>query len=156
MFFGKSVTSYCLHECKGSLPVPKVEYYFTFFKWPLTPRPPPLFFLSDPGIPGVRSMGPSVSKWCFASYTSYRLYTSYTRYTSYTTYRLYTEKVTRGAPSGGQFCNFCEWLNLLVKFVTNASGAICWAKFVTNVSGAIWWPNLELMQVAPSGGQFYN
>ena len=27
------------------------------------------------------------------------------------------------------------------------------AKFGTNVSGAIWWPNLELMQVAPSGGQ---
>ena len=27
---------------------------------------------------------------------------------------------------------------------------------VTVSSGAIWWPNLELMQVAPSGGQFCN
>ena len=26
------------------------------------------------------------------------------------------------------------------------------AKFVTHASGAIWWPNLQLMQVAPSGG----
>ena len=29
-------------------------------------------------------------------------------------------------------------------------------KFVTYASGAIWWPNLELMQVAPSGGQNLN
>ena len=27
---------------------------------------------------------------------------------------------------------------------------------VTVSSGAIWWPNLELMQVAPSGGQLCN
>ena len=26
-------------------------------------------------------------------------------------------------------------------------------KFAINASGAIWWPNLQLMQVAPSGGQ---
>ena len=26
----------------------------------------------------------------------------------------------------------------------------------SNASGAIWWPNLELMQVAPSGGQIWN
>ena len=30
------------------------------------------------------------------------------------------------------------------------------AKIGTNASGAIWWPNLELMQVAPSGGQIWN
>ena len=28
--------------------------------------------------------------------------------------------------------------------------------FATNASGAIWWPNLQLMQVAPSGRQFCN
>ena len=28
------------------------------------------------------------------------------------------------------------------------------AKFATNANGAIWWPNLQLMKVAPSGGQF--
>ena len=26
------------------------------------------------------------------------------------------------------------------------------AEFAPNASGAIWWPNLQLMQVAPSGG----
>jgi len=30
------------------------------------------------------------------------------------------------------------------------------AKFGTNAGGAIWWPNLELMQVGPSGGQIWN
>ena len=28
--------------------------------------------------------------------------------------------------------------------------------FERNVSGAIWWANLQLMQVAPSGGQYCN
>jgi len=86
----------------------------------------------------------------------------------------HTEKVTRVAPSGGQFCNQCKWRHLVAKFGTNASGAICWpnlqlmqvapsggqickqckwrhlvAKFSTNASGAIWWPNMQLMQVVP-------
>ena len=30
------------------------------------------------------------------------------------------------------------------------------AKFTTNASNAIWWPNLQPMQVAPSGGQIYS
>ena len=30
------------------------------------------------------------------------------------------------------------------------------AKFATNASGAIWWPNLELMQVVPSGSLICN
>ena len=30
------------------------------------------------------------------------------------------------------------------------------AKFATDASGAIWWPNLQLMQVEPSGGKFCN
>ena len=28
-------------------------------------------------------------------------------------------------------------------------------QFATNASGAIWWPYLQLMQVAPSGGQIW-
>merc|ERR1712037_813007 len=47
----------------------------------------------------------------------------------------------RVAPSGCQICNQCKWCHLLAKFAINASGAI-------------WWLNVELMQVAPSGGQF--
>ena len=61
------------------------------------------------------------------------------------------------APSGGQICKLCKWRHLVVKFATNASGAIRWSKiatiasgeiwclvanFATNASGAIWWPNL--------------
>ena len=30
------------------------------------------------------------------------------------------------------------------------------AKFTTNASCATFWPNLQLMQVAPTGGQIYN
>ena len=36
-----------------------------------------------------------------------------------------------------------KWLNLVGKFATSASGAI-------------WWSNLQIMQVAPSGGQIWN
>ena len=39
------------------------------------------------------------------------------------------------------------------------SGGQIWKKmqvFGINASGAIWWPNLELMQVAPSGDQILN
>ena len=35
-------------------------------------------------------------------------------------------------------------------------GNQCSNAIVTNASGAIWWPNLELMQVAPSGDQIWN
>ena len=39
--------------------------------------------------------------------------------------------------------NLCKWLHLVAKFANNANGAI-------------WWPNLQLMQVVPSGGQIFN
>ena len=45
--------------------------------------------------------------------------------------------------SGGKIGNQCKWRHLV-------------AKFATKVSGAIWWPNLQLMQVVPSGGQICN
>jgi len=95
----------------------------------------------------------SLSEGGFWNYTSYRLYTSYT---SYTSYRLYTEKVTRVAPSGGQFCNLCKWLNLLAKICNPCTWRHLEAKFGTNASGAIWWTILQLMQIAPSGGQICN
>ena len=55
--------------------------------------------------------------------------TSYTSYTSYINYTSYTRLYTS------------------YKLYTEK---------VTVSSGAIWWPNLELMQVAPSGGQICN
>ena len=45
--------------------------------------------------------------------------------------------------SGGQLWKQCKWRHLVGKFATNASGAI-------------WWPNLQPMQVVPSGGQICN
>ena len=44
------------------------------------------------------------------------------------------------------------WCHLVAKFGPNASGA----KFATKASGTIWWPKLQLMQMSPSGGQFWN
>ena len=55
-----------------------------------------------------------------------------------TSYRIYTERVTisscaiwwpnlqlmQVALSGGQICNKCKWHHLVVKFSTNASGAM--------------------------------
>jgi len=61
-----------------------------------------------------------------------------------------------------------QWRHLVAKFVTNASGAIWWpnleqiqvapsgGQFATNASSATWWPKLELMQVALHVGQIWN
>ena len=54
----------------------------------------------------------------------------------------------KGAIQGNEamqvmYVDLCKWRHLL-------------AKFATYGSGAIWWPNLQLMQVAPSGGQICN
>ena len=42
----------------------------------------------------------------------------------------------------------------------NAKGAIqgneAMQVMKTYTNGAIWWPNLQLLQVAPSGGQIFN
>ena len=58
--------------------------------------------------------------------------------------------------------NYCKrkylvgWF-IFVRFGENGKFYVIWrylvAKFVANASGAIWWPNLQLMQLAPSGGQ---
>ena len=45
--------------------------------------------------------------------------------------------------SNGKIGNQCKWCHLVVKYVTN-------------VSGAIWWANFQLMQLASSGGQIWN
>ena len=45
--------------------------------------------------------------------------------------------------TNGPIGNLCKWRHLV-------------AKFTIIVSGAIWWLYLQLMQVAPSGGQICN
>ena len=68
------------------------------------------------------------SKYENSKNASYTSYASYASYASYTSYTSYT----------------------------------CYTSYrihtekVTISSGAIWWPNLQLMQVAPSGGQICN
>ena len=44
---------------------------------------------------------------------------------------------------GGQVWKQCKWRHLMTKFWTNPS---C----------AVWWPNMQLIQVVPSGGQICN
>ena len=83
-------------------------------------------FLSDPGIPGVRSLGPDVSTTPCVDLTDVTL----------------ADEDTNSI------------------FADNAKGAIqgnmAMQVMYTYASGAIWWPNLQLMQVAPSGGQICN
>ena len=73
----------------------------------------------------------------FASYTSYTIHTSYTSYTIHTGYTSYTS------------------YRLFTRYKLFTSYRLYTEK-VTVSSGAIWWPNLELMQVVPSGGQIWN
>ena len=76
-----------------------------------------------------------------------------------------TDKSNRAIPGNLE----CMWLNLMGKFVSNASGAIFsgqifnkvkWfhkvAKFAPYPGGPIWCSNLEPMQVTPSCGQLCN
>ena len=133
-------------------------------------------FLSDPGKPGVRSLGPDV-----------RPSVSLTPCWNLTDVTLANEDTnsipTDNANRAIQGNVAMHWCNLVANFRTNASGATScpnfepmqvvpiynsmqvakfgkWchlvAKFSTNASGAIWWPNLELMQVVPFGGQICN
>ena len=50
---------------------------------------------------------------------------------------------TQVTQPGGQLCKQCKWCHLMTKFWTNPNCAICW-------------PNLQLLQVVPSGGQICN
>ena len=44
----------------------------------------------------------------------------------------------------------------LAQEITQVIDSRLYTEKVTVSSGAIWWPNLELMQVVPSGGQICN
>ena len=113
-------------------------------------------FLSDPGKPGVRSMGPDVRQWvrqrgCWDltdvtladEDTNSILTDNGNRAIQGNTAWWSNVEPIQVVPLVGQICNLYKWRHLVAKFATNASGAI-------------WWPNLLLMQVAPSGGQIYN
>ena len=81
-------------------------------------------FLSDPGIPGVRSMGPECLKLTEVVQVKQVIQNI---------------QVIQVTQPGGQICNQCKWHHLVAKFGTNAIGAI-------------WWTTLQLMQIAPSCG----
>ena len=103
-------------------------------------------FLSDPGVPGVRSMGPSLSNWgrfcrynwCDSAFWRYQLNTNNNAN------RAIQGNVTMQVMQpGGQICNICKCCHLMANFGTNASGAT-------------WWPNFEKMQVVPHGSPIFN
>ena len=57
---------------------------------------------------------------------------------------------------GGQLCKKCKCMQVAPpddQILNQSKLCHLVAKFTTNASGAIWWPNLQLMQVAPSGGR---
>ena len=101
--------------------------------------------LSDPGIPGVRSMGPSVSNrpfWNFIQViNSIQVILSHLTDVTLSNPAILTDSANRAIQ--GNVAMQVTQFNLVGKFVTNACGAI-------------WWPNLQLMQMAPSGGQIWN
>ena len=91
----------------------------------------PIFqFLSDPGVPGVRSMGPvlsnSLTEPPFANLTDVTLADEDTN-------SILTDNANRAIQGnvamhvtlpGGQLWNQCKWCHLVAKFASNASGAI--------------------------------
>ena len=130
-----------------------------------------IYILSDPGIPGIRSMGPSLSYSVYlcanltdvtlADEDTNSILTANREFQGNVAMRvtqpggqLWNQalKLMQVAPSDGQFCNLCKLRHLMVKFVTNACGAIWWPNLQPISSGTIWWPNLEPMQVVPYGG----
>ena len=90
-------------------------------------------FLSDPGKPGVRSLDPLVRHWVSE-------WVSPTPCWDFTDVTLADEDTKS-------------------KLADNAKRAIQGNETMqvmkTNASGTIWWPNLQLIQVVPSGGQIF-
>ena len=91
------------------------------------------------------SVRPSVSETPFADLTDVTLADEDTK-------SILTDNVNRAIlgnvamqvmQPGGQLWKQCKWCQLMTNFLTNPSCAICL-------------PNLQLMQVVPSGGQICN
>ena len=97
-------------------------------------------FLLDPGKHGVESLGPDV-----------RMSISETPFVDLTEVTLADED-TNSIPTD----NVKRVIQGHVAMQVTQPGGHLLAKFATNASGAIWWPNLQQMQVAPSGGQICN
>jgi len=96
-------------------------------------------FLSDPGLPGVRSIDPNV---CLSvsegPFWNFKLITDVTL-TDQATNLIPTDN-TNGNP---RQCGNVFWLHLVDNFRTNARGVT-------------WWPNLKLMKVVPLGEPIVN
>ena len=90
-------------------------------------------------------MGPNVSNIRFADFTELTL-------ADEDTDSILTDNANRAIQGNvtmqvmqpsGQVWKQCKWRHLMTKFWTNPS---C----------AVWWPNMQLIQVVPSGGQICN
>ena len=106
-----------------------------------------LYYLSDPGIPGPIYGSKSLK-------LTHRRFWNFTELTlaDEDTNSILTDNANRAIQGNvamqvtqpcGQLCKQWKWHNLVTKFWTNPSCAICW-------------PNLQLMQVVPSLGQICN
>ena len=113
--------------------------------------------LSDPGKPGVRSMGPGVfnkQQEVFEALTDVILAADEDTNSMVTDNanrtiqgKLHNLQVANNAmqvaPPDDQILNQCNLCHLVAKYATSASDAILWS-------------NLQLMRVLPSGGQICN
>ena len=149
----------------------KGDFYLTFrvgVDWPLTsqvptqPRhetgkrtesglPPPIWtysficpFLSDPGVPGVRSMGSSLSNKLREVLQTYLMWLWLMNIQAQYKLIMPIGHSMEFPRQGKAYSKEIQiWFHLEVKFATDASSAT-------------WWPNLQSVQVAPSGDQICN
>ena len=99
--------------------------------------------LSDPGVPGVRSMGPDLCPRGFADLTDVTLADedSNSIPTNDVNRAILGNLAMQVAPLGGQNWNWSKWQHWVDKLVTRSPNC---------------WPNLQLMHVVLSGGQNWN
>ena len=101
-----------------------------------------IFFLSDPGIPGVRSMGPVLCNSLYLCEVMQVMQVIQVMQFMQVIQVIQVMQVMQViqviqviesiqrrqpflvAPSGGQICNSCKWCHMVANFATNASGAI--------------------------------
>ena len=104
------------------------------------------YFSSDPGVPGIQSMGPDVRPSVHHNFQTQLMWLWLMRIA--TQYQLMMSIGQFGNASGATW-----WPKLKLKQVATLSGQTCnkkpqlLAKSTTNACSVIWWPKLELIQV---------
>ena len=126
---GHTFSSVFAQNCTFLLKFCEVTHIWHFPREEKCPQLKICIFLSfnlllDPGIPGVRSKGPSLSHWCCWNLTDVKITGQY-------------QLMMLKGQSKAMWQ--CKWRHLVTKLVTNASSAIWWPKLLANASGPPWW-----------------